>query len=151
MFEVLIYPNEKLRTVAQKVSEFNDDLAQLCNSLTQTMQSHNGVGIAAPQVGLLKRVIIVDHSMLGPIAMINPVIEFASPEKVTGKEGCLSMPSEGFVVQRSTFINVKYNDVAGNEHSAMLSGLDARVVQHEVDHLDGIMMIDRAQKKRTKR
>lgn len=151
MFEVLTYPNKILSSVSESVAEFNEELASTCHSLIETMRFHNGIGIAAPQVGLLQRIIVIEHSSLGAVVMINPVIEFMSPQMAIAKEGCLSIPGVHVPVQRSSFIAVKYNDLSGKENKLMLTEIDARVAQHEIDHLNGLMMVQKASKRRIKK
>lgn len=117
-----------------------------------TMQARQGVGIAAPQVYLSKRMIIVasransrypDAPNLPPVTMLNPVIIARSDDMLLGEEGCLSVPLQRGQVPRSASIQVRYADIDGKIHTAEYQGFPARIVQHEIDHLDGILFTQR--------
>ena len=112
------------------------------------MLSLNGVGLAAPQVGVNLRVIVMQTikvgKMVGPVQeMINPVITSYSSEEVEIEEGCLSIPGEYLMIKRPHKIHVKFQDLSGKYRKWRLQGLEARIVQHEIDHLDGILMSER--------
>lgn len=144
-----------LNLIAQPVSaqEFSTAwLDILCKSLYATLMQRHGVGIAAPQVYVSKRVIIVaskpnirypDAPELSPIVMINPEILSQSEEKLWGEEGCLSVPDQRGQVARAAQIHVRYYSVDGQCSEVTLSGFPARIVQHEIDHLNGILFVDR--------
>lgn len=121
-------------------------------AMYETMMQQNGVGIAAPQVYLSKRIIIVaskpnvrypDAPEMSPICMINPVIIEKSEHLLSGEEGCLSVPIERGIVLRSEMINLKYYTQQGEEVIERFEGFPARIIQHEIDHLNGILFVDR--------
>lgn len=126
-------------------------LEQLLASMQSTMLHRQGVGIAAPQVYVSKRVIIVasrpnlrypDAPLMEPIYMINPTIIAASAEQVLGEEGCLSVPEQRGDVARAEQIELSYLNIAGERMQMHLSGFPARIVQHEIDHLNGRLFVD---------
>lgn len=141
--------NQILRTVSKPVSKVDKDLLKFVEKMKMAMEAEKGIGLAAPQVGKNIRVIIVrldaESKKFHDIGMINPEIIFFSEEKVLGQEGCLSIPGFFDEVERSKEVIVKFLDVKGKEQVLRLENLDARVVQHEVDHLDGILFVDRLQ------
>lgn len=124
----------------KKIGKFFDDMRE-------TMHDANGIGLAAPQVGVNDRVVVcyfnngTDHELI--VDMINPEILDHSDEIITEEEGCLSLPGKFDAVARYTALTVKYRDRKGKEYVLKLSGLNARIVQHEVDHLDGKLYVDR--------
>lgn len=127
-------------------------LAQLSSAMMATMLERQGVGIAAPQVYVSKRIIIVasrpnlrypDAPEMDAIVMVNPEILEASHEQVIGQEGCLSVPEQRGDVARAEQIQVRYSTLAGQSIEMVLNGFPARIVQHEVDHLNGILFVDR--------
>lgn len=145
MLDVLHHPNEILNQVASLVTDFTG-LDQHIEAMLETMYAGNGVGLAAPQVGDLRRIVLIDPSAGESAAalrvMINPIVEFESPDKDVESEGCLSLPGINVLVARSKVISVKYVDVNGVGSSVMLSGFSARVAQHELDHINGITLLD---------
>lgn len=141
--KVLTTPHVVLRQKAKFVEKFDDDLKKLVIDMTKTMFSEKGVGLAAPQVGVSLRVIVVS-SKTG--CFVNPRITETSNELSSLKEGCLSIPARQVVIQRPSKINVEYQDLSGEKHQQWFSGLESRIIQHEIDHLDGILMTDRAKK-----
>lgn len=142
-----------LKAAAVADSEFNSEwLNQLAAALHATMILKNGVGIAAPQVYVSKRVIIVasranprypDAPDMQPVVMINPEILELSSETCLGEEGCLSVPDERGQVARAQRIKVRYYTLQGEPVEASYEGFPARIVQHEVDHLDGVLFVER--------
>ena len=127
-------------------------LRQLAEAMHDTMLERNGVGIAAPQVYVSKRVIIVasrpnirypDAPEMEPVVMVNPEIIECSDDMLVGEEGCLSVMGERAKVARAVSIRVRYLNVDGAEIVAVFTGFPARIVQHEVDHLNGILFVDR--------
>ena len=112
-----------------------------------TMLAKDGVGLAAPQVGVNERVVILNFQLGGknfkPIALVNPEIADASVETVTAEEGCLSLPGIFGKVKRWKTATVKFQDEDGNPRALELDGLNSRAIQHEIDHLDGILFIDK--------
>ncbi|MFH7808211.1 MULTISPECIES: peptide deformylase [unclassified Acinetobacter] len=146
---------EVLRLKAARVAdtEFNSDwLMQLASVMLATMLERNGVGIAAPQVYISKRVIIVasrpnlrypDAPEMDAVVMVNPeILEFSQATSL-GEEGCLSVPNERGQVQRAQSIKVVYHTLTGEVLESIFEGFPARIVQHEIDHLNGILFVDR--------
>ena len=110
-----------------------------------------GVGVAATQLGLIHRVLTYRVGPDAPVvAVVNPRLEWASPEQEVAEEGCLSLPGIAVDVERPVHVRVRARDVRGGERLLEASGLEARVIQHEIDHLDGILIIDRATKEQRK-
>jgi peptide deformylase len=134
--------NEVLRKVAEPVEVVTDDIRKLGRQMRQSMKEHKGIGLAAPQVGVSKRVILVTLGEKLHL-MINPEITSFSADCKTDEEGCLSLPGEFGKVSRPRAITVKYLDEEGSEQVKNLTELDARVVQHEIDHLNGVLFADR--------
>ena len=134
-------------------SEFNTEwLNQLASAMQSTMLARCGVGIAAPQVYVSKRIIIVasranprypDAPEMDAVVMVNPEIIDCSDDTVLGEEGCLSVPNERGSVARAERITVRYSTLQGDQVEATYEGFPARIVQHEVDHLNGILFVDR--------
>jgi peptide deformylase len=160
ILEVLKYPDPRLREVSKPVTEFNQSLAQLASDMLETMYQENGVGLAAPQVGHLLRMLVVDTRprdtggryeenqmqplealVEQPLVIINPQIVQADGS-TTYDEGCLSVPSFYETVERRKVIHLKYNDVTGKECLLQADGLLSICIQHEMDHLEGTLFID---------
>ena len=143
---ILIYPDPLLLRKAPSVSRVDDKVRELIRDLFETMRAASGVGLAATQIGVGKRVIVVDVSHLepeiAPLALVNPEI-VESGGSVEGTEGCLSIPGVEGVVPRSETVLVKAQDEQGRPVQIPARGLLARALQHEIDHLDGILFIDR--------
>lgn len=139
-----------LRTVCNPVKKFDTSLKSLVEDMNETMIKSKGVGIAAPQVGVNARVFlaVIGSNSKNPvtIAMVNPEITFFSDEEELDEEGCLSLPKLYAKVWRSAEVVVKYLDIKGKSYTLKLTGIDARVVQHELDHLNGVLFIDRIEK-----
>ena len=134
-----------LRTRAAEVAEVDDDLRRLIDDMFETMYKAEGVGLAAPQVGISRRVIVVDvhDEEVEPFALVNPrVVEF-SRETEKAEEGCLSIPGLAAAVERPAHVAVEGLDRDGNPVRVEGGGLLGRCLQHEIDHLDGILFIDR--------
>ena len=143
--EILIWPDPILKQKARPVAKVDDKVRALVKDMFETMYAAEGVGLAAPQVGVLQRVIVLDTSPsqegAKPLAMINPEI-IGMEGETTYEEGCLSIPGESEEVDRAARVTVKYLDVDGQEQSLACDALLAIAVQHEVDHLDGIVYVD---------
>ena len=133
-------PNETLRKKCRKVEKITERILQLLDDMKETLAKADGVGLAAPQVGVLRRVVIIDVGE-GPIELINPEILETSGEQ-TGEEGCLSVSGRWGVVTRPNYVKVKAMDRQGNERIYEGEGLLARAFCHEIDHLDGRLFID---------
>ena len=135
-----------LRQKAVPIERIDEALLQLIDDMFETMDAAAGIGLAAPQVGVAQRVIIVDIEARVPecplVTLINPVITNATGEEL-GEEGCLSLPEHRGIVRRATEITIRGYLPNGKGIAFNASGLMARVLQHEIDHLDGILFIDR--------
>ena len=144
--DILIWPDPILKKKAAPVSRVDEQIRGLVKDLFETMYAADGVGLAAPQIGVLQRVIVLDtrprQPESRPIAMINPEI-VAMEGETTYNEGCLSIPGEAEDVDRAAVVTVRYLDPDGNEQTLTTDGLLAIAVQHETDHLDGTMFVDR--------
>lgn len=138
---ILNRKDDTLRKKCKPVEGFNERLAVLIDDLFETMYDASGVGLAAPQVGILRRVAVVDAGE-GAVELVNPVIISRSDETERRIEGCLSCPEEWGYVSRPAEITAKYQDRNGNFIERSFSGYFARAVMHETDHLDGKLFID---------
>lgn len=139
MLTIRTLGDKVLTQKAKRVASIDDTIRNFCASMIDTMIKNEGIGLAANQVGILKRIIIVSDE--GNIkVLINPEITYFSEQKVPFDEGCLSIPETFLTITRSENITVKYRDLKGKPRMERYSGLTARVIQHEVDHLDGITM-----------
>lgn len=134
--------DEVLRKRSKEIIEIDNKIRQLALDMLDTMYKFDGVGLAAPQVGILKRIITVDIGE-GPKVYINPVIKKATG-KQTGEEGCLSFPNLFGNVDRPETVVVEAFDLEGNKIKVKAKGLEAVVLSHEIDHLDGILFVDKA-------
>lgn len=143
--EVRILGDPVLRARADEVPAVTDEVRELVRDMFDTMYAEEGVGLAAPQVGISQRIIVVDAQQddLPAFALINPVIVELSKDTEKGEEGCLSIPGLRDIVERSYHIVVKGTTLEGEQMQLDLDGLAARIIQHEVDHLDGVLFIDR--------
>lgn len=143
--DILIWPDPVLKKKALPVTRVDDSIRTLVKDMFETMYDADGVGLAAPQVGVLHRVIVLDtrprQPDSRPIAMINPeIIEMEG--EITYNEGCLSIPGEAEDVDRAAIVTVKYMDTEGREQTLRADGLLSVAIQHETDHLDGTMYVD---------
>lgn len=130
-----------LRKRSKEVEEINDKIRILLDDMVETMHENEGVGLAAPQVGILRRAIVVDIGE-GPIKLINPEIIYEEGEFIDA-EGCLSIPNRAGTVKRPEKVKVKYLDENGEEKIIEGTGLLSKALCHEIDHLDGILFIDK--------
>ncbi|MFL6069173.1 MAG: peptide deformylase, partial [Gaiellaceae bacterium] len=137
------YGDPVLRMRAHDVSSFDDDLARLVTRMRLLMQDARGVGLAATQVGILQRVFVFQRGEDDVIAVVNPVLSELSDERVTEDEGCLSLQGVTMPVERHLRLTLEGQDPDGKALRLELEGHPARVVQHETDHLDGILILDR--------
>ncbi len=143
---IVKFPHFMLKQTATEVEVVNEQVIRLIRDMTSTMREHMGCGIAAPQVGVMKRIVIVS-STNGILAMINPVIAHMSKTSVQSTEGCLSLPGFHAAVCRAKVISVNYMDERGHMNWAEeFKGNDAIIIQHEVDHLNGTTIKDVALK-----
>jgi peptide deformylase len=149
ILNVLVYPDENLKKISQPVKEFSTDLKKFVRDLEETFRSFSGcVGIAAPQVGRFERIVLVDishkpqHASHGFLVLINPEIKFYEGTSL-GREGCLSVPDYTGKVERAKSITLEAVNESGEKLQFCMSGYEARAVQHEMDHLDGKLFLDR--------
>lgn len=142
---ILIHPDPRLKKLCDPYAGVNAELRKLADDMLETMYDAPGVGLAAPQIGITKRLIVVDCAKEGtaePIAMVNPEITWISEELSTYEEGCLSIPDQYASVERPALIRTKWLDLDGKEQEQEFDGLWATCIQHEIDHLDGKLFID---------
>jgi peptide deformylase len=137
------YPDVALRMKARDVTEFDEFLIQLVERMEHLMQDAQGVGLAATQVGVLQRVFVFEPEGEIAHAIVNPRIVESSDATLTEEEGCLSLREVRVPVERSTKVTLEGKDPNGDDVRFELEGLSARVVQHEYDHLDGVLILDR--------
>ncbi len=143
---ILTAPDPRLKKKAKPVASVDADVRQLMDDMLETMYAAPGIGLAAPQIGELQRVIVLDIDRedvkTGPLFMANPEIVEASDEDATYEEGCLSLPDHYSDVVRPARVKVRYLDRDGQQQEMACEGLLATCVQHEIDHLDGILFVD---------
>ena len=138
------YPDPVLRMRAHEVEDFDDDLASLVERMRHLLRDANGLGLAATQVGVLRRVFLfLPDPEQEAVALVNPRLVEPSEERVSDEEGCLSLQDVVIPVERHERIVVEATDPEGNEVRLELEGLPARIAQHELDHLDGVLILDR--------
>lgn len=137
------YGDPALRLVANDVEEFDDDLRRLVDRMIVLMHEAQGVGLAATQVGVLRRLFVFEPDEEGPRAIVNPVVVEKSDATATDDEGCLSLQGVKVPVERSTRVVLEGKDPNGGDVRFELDEYGSRVAQHELDHLDGVMIIDR--------
>jgi peptide deformylase len=139
------YPDPVLRMRANEIESFDDDLRRLVERMTELMQDANGVGLAGTQVGTLRRVFVFqpEGEDEGPRAVVNPALTKTSEVTISETEGCLSMQGVSIPVERPAKVTIAGKDENGEDVEFELEERDARVVQHELDHLDGILILDR--------
>ncbi len=142
--QIIHYPDPRLKKRSQPVEQFNDDLKALAARMFELMREHRGVGLAAPQVGINIRMFVMNHSGQpeDDRAYVNPELYDAAEEE-EGEEGCLSIPGITAEVLRHRVIRLKAQDLDGNPVERVESGYIARIWQHETDHLNGVLIIDR--------
>jgi len=142
--QVRQYPDPVLRMQAREVESFDDDLASLVERMRHLLRDANGIGLAATQVGVLRRVFLFLPDLeQDAVALVNPRIVESSDERVSDDEGCLSLQGVVVPVERDERVTVEASDPEGNEVRFELEGLPARIAQHELDHLDGVLILDR--------
>jgi peptide deformylase len=136
-----------LRQPAKRVTKIDDEVRQLVKQMLQTMYSEDGIGLAAPQVGVNKQIIVIDCELekpdIPPYVLINPVITKTGQKLCSVQEGCLSIPQVFLDVIRPEAIEVSFKDEQGRPQKLKADGMLARVIQHEIDHLSGVMFVDR--------
>lgn len=143
---ILIAPHPLLKLRARPVETVDDEVRALMDDMLETMYRAPGIGLAAPQVGVSRRIVVVDLAKddqpRAPLRLVNPEITWRSDEQVVMEEGCLSLPEQFAEVTRSVAVRLRYWDETGAERTLEADGLLARCLQHEVDHLDGILFVD---------
>tara|TARA_B100000945_G_scaffold310564_1_gene302669 strand:+ start:835 stop:1359 length:525 start_codon:yes stop_codon:yes gene_type:complete len=143
---ILTVPDPILRKKSLQVDKVDKEIKKLMDDMLETMYKAPGIGLAAVQIGVLKRVVVMDVSRetdkKEPMYFVNPEIVWKSNEKVTYEEGCLSIPNQFANIERSEKCTVKYLDYFGAEKEIQAEGLLATCIQHEIDHLNGILFID---------
>ncbi|WP_299048202.1 peptide deformylase [uncultured Tateyamaria sp.] len=144
---IILHPDPRLKKTSDPVTDLSDDLRDLADEMLSTMYDAPGIGLAAPQVGVLTRLIVLDCVKADdepprPLIMFNPEIVAASDTLNTYEEGCLSIPDQFADVTRPAEVDVRWIDRDGNEQREGMDGLWATCVQHEIDHLDGKLFID---------
>lgn len=144
---ILKFPDAGLRSVAEPVREFGDDLRLLANDILETMRAAPGIGMTAPHIGVMKRLVVIElDRSTAPRFYANPQIEWASGELMRHEEGSVSMPGVLEAIERPASVRVRYQDLAGAEMVEEASGLLAICLQHEINQLDGIFWIYRLSK-----
>lgn len=145
-FPIVIAPDPRLKQVAKPVTRFDEKLRDVLDAMVVTMNANDGYGLAAPQIGLLQRMMVIDPATRGapptPYHFINPEITWRSPQSETLEEGCLSLPDIYVPVTRAAAVKLTYRDGHNQPHTLEAEGLFARCIQHEIDHLDGILHVD---------
>ena len=144
---ILIHPDPRLKKVCEPVPDLSDDLRRLADDMLETMYDAPGIGLAAPQVGVTRRLIVLDcvkdeGEEPRPLVMFNPEVVASSDETNTYEEGCLSIPDQYADVTRPKIVDVRWIDRDGNQQAETFDGLWATCVQHEIDHLNGKLFID---------
>ena len=143
---ILTEPNKILRQISKPVEKVTEIEQKLMDDMLDTMYAANGIGLAAIQIGIPRRIIVMDISKnpekKTPIYFVNPVIKNKNPEKATHEEGCLSVPNQFAEIDRPSKCEVEYLDYNGKKQILKAEGLFATCIQHEMDHLEGILFID---------
>lgn len=143
---ILILPDQRLRQVADPIEKIDDSIKTLAADMLETMYDAPGIGLAAPQIGEMKRIVVMDLAKEGetpePLVMINPEILKYSEETTVTEEGCLSIPELYYEVERPAEVTVRYTDLEGNTVEKDAGDRLGVCIQHELDHLDGVLYID---------
>lgn len=148
LLELVYFPDPRLKTKSDPIAEVNDEVRQLAAHMFETMYHEQGIGLAAVQVGVMKRLLVADVEWKGKdepgkqYALINPEIVSEGAEANVYKEGCLSFPDQFADVERPKSVRVRYTDLQGAQQEEEFDGLLATCIQHEIDHLDGIVFPD---------
>ena len=148
--QIITIPNPLLRKISEPVTSVNNEEKKLMDDMLETMYAAPGIGLAAVQVGVLKRIIVIDLSKDGekktPLFIVNPQITFKSDDLISYEEGCLSIPNQFAEIKRPSSCKVNFLDYNGKKKEINADGLLATCIQHEVDHLNGILFIDHLSK-----
>ena len=147
ILDLVIHPNKTLRTLCSEVETVNKKIKKLCKDMVSTMNNHDGLGLAAPQIGQTVRIIAFkNQETFSDTIMINPKIISYTKNMGILQEGCLSIPGTLVNVIRPEEIVVEFTTVKGNQQRKKFGGMNSRIIQHEIDHLDGRLIIDYLQK-----
>jgi peptide deformylase len=146
LLPIIVAPDPRLKVKAKPVTNVDDKIRKLLDDMVETMHAAPGIGLAAPQVGVALRMLVIDIAKDGeksaPMKFINPEITWASDEISLWEEGCLSLPEQFAEVQRPKEVKVRYLDETGKKQEVHATGLLATCLQHEMDHLDGVLFVD---------
>ena len=146
ILDILNYPNPRLHKIASNVEKVDNKIKTIIKDMTETMYAAPGIGLAAIQIGVPKRIIVIDISRdinkKEPMCFVNPVIKNKNSEKAIYEEGCLSVPNQFAEIERPNKCEVQYLDYEGQKQLLKAEGLLATCIQHEMDHLEGILFID---------
>lgn len=144
--DIILIPDRRLRQVCEPVAKVDGEVRRVLDDMLETMYAAPGIGLAAPQVGVMQRMLVIDVSREGepkqPYCFINPKVVWASDEVSTYQEGCLSIPEYYEDVERPSKVRVEYLDRDGAEQEMVVEGLLSTCLQHEIDHLNGVLFID---------
>ncbi len=158
ILDLVTWPDKILTEISEDVSEVNDETRKLMDDMLETMHHHNGIGLAAVQIGILKRILVMEinginerypdsnKNKTNPLFLVNPKIIWVDSEEQSYKEGCLSFPGQFSDVIRPKAIKVEYLDYHGKKQILDADGLLSICVQHEIDHLNGIVFVDHISK-----
>ena len=156
LMNIITVPDPVLRGKAHPVEHIDDVVRRILRDMAETMYDAPGVGLAANQVGILRRFIVVDTNWRedsegprNPLMLINPEVIWASEDRSVWNEGCLSIPQQYAEVERPARVRVKYQDIAGKTQEVEGEGLLSHCLQHEIDHLNGYLFLDRIQDEKT--
>jgi peptide deformylase len=139
-----------LRSEAREITTFDDNVIRQAEQMVRLMDQSFGIGLAAPQIGVSNRLLVYRVGEARPVVLVNPVIEYVSEDEESFEEGCLSLTNVHVDVERPVHVRVTGQDAFGDRVKIEASGLNARVIQHEMDHLDGILILDRTTKDQRK-
>lgn len=146
LLPIIIAPDKRLKLCSEPVGEVDDALRTLMDNMLETMHAAPGIGLSAVQVGVLKRIIVLDVSPKEgeshPLRLVDPKITWYSEETIVFDEGCLSFPDHFGDISRPEAVILRYNDEHNQPQTIEAAGLLARCIQHEVDHLDGVLLVD---------
>jgi peptide deformylase len=149
--QIRTFGDPVLKSRASEITTFGPELVRESERMIELMHDAIGVGLAATQLGLMHRLLVFQAGLdATPTAVVNPELEWASDELATAEEGCLSLPGVSVDVERPLYARIRGRDVRGEPLLVEASGLEARVLQHEIDHLDGVLMLDRTEREQRK-
>lgn len=144
---IVAHPDPRLRRISTEITHITDDVHTLAQDMLLTVRAEGGIGLAAPQVGSNTRLIVLDinyrqNDLDAPLFVLNPEILWTSEESKTLTEGCLSIKGQSCEVRRSSRVKVRFTDLDGQQHEREFSHLWAACIQHEIDHLNGVLIVD---------